>query len=283
MKSVTKCVKSWELNCTVTLGMDEIRVWALHFSNCACNTANHAHSDAEIHIVTRGCKRFIVDFDNEILLEPGQILLISPNVFHAEQILSEESVEEHSVSFSVKNNSMVFAPYYRIETDAQKAIEYFLDIEKELSGEKGFCREIVQGYLTVFYGKLLRLCGVELRTQEKINIEKPQKNIIDEYFNDLFLQKTWKYTAEELAERLHISTRHLNRILHELYGMNFGERLVYIKLKYAEEQLLRSDKSIARISEECFWSEKYLVREFKKHHGITPLQFKKNYTKRTQI
>ena len=133
IKNVTKCAKSWELNCSVTLGMDEIRTWALHFSNSACNTVNHAHSDAEIHIVTRGCKKFIVDFDNEILLEPGQILLIAPNVFHAEQIISEESVEEHSVSFSVKNNSMVFAPYYHIETDTQKAIEYFLDMEKELS------------------------------------------------------------------------------------------------------------------------------------------------------
>ena len=67
MKSVTKYAKCWRLNCTVTLGMDEIRVGALHFSNSACNTVNHAHSDAEIHIVTRGCKKFIVDFDNENL------------------------------------------------------------------------------------------------------------------------------------------------------------------------------------------------------------------------
>lgn len=274
------------LDCTLTFGRDEFRAWELHLSNKAANTANHAHVDAEIHIVTKGCKKYILNFDKEILLRPGQLLLIAPNVFHEELVFSEEPVEEHSISFHIKNDdNMMFeqSPYYHIESDTEKAIECFLDMEKELSGEGCFCGEMIPGYITVLYGKLLKLCNVESKQEEKTGGIIRQQIIIDEYFNDLFLQKTWKYTTEELAAKLHISQRHLNRILHELYGMSFSERLVYIKLKYAEAQLIHTDKSVEQISEECRWSTTNFLREFKIHYGMNPSQFKKNALKRTQI
>lgn len=249
-------------------------------------TENHTHSYYEIHFVTSGCKKVTLNFVEEFYLKPGEFLLICPGVFHMEMPVKGEEIETYSLSFSVKaekDNVPMFgtSAYYYIRSDAEKLIENFMVMKEELIAKRPSYKNLVKGHLTLIYGKLIRLCGLEQKGKENEESKIEQKRMIDHYFNRIFHFGKVDYNIDELASLLFISTRHLNRILHDMYEMSFSERTTYIKLKYAEYLLLQSDKTIDMISEECSWSSTYLIRSFKEVYGETPLQFKKNHTKRT--
>jgi len=249
-------------------------------------TNNHTHNYYEIHFVTSGCKKVTLNFTEEIYLRPGEFLLIGPEVFHMEMPMDGEEVCTYSISISVKSekdDEFMFGnlPYYYIRSDSEKLIDSFMSLEREIEEKKTSYKNLIPGHLILICGKLIRLCGLEQKEIEKEDTKMLQRKAIDVYFSRIFNVGKISYSIEELANKLFISPRHLNRILHELYGMSFNERVTYTKLKYAEYLLLQSDKTVDQISEECSWSSTYLIRSFKEHYGETPLQFKKNHTKRT--
>ncbi len=249
-------------------------------------TDNHSHGYYEIHFVTSGCKKVTLNFTEEIYLKPGEFLIIGPEVFHMEMPMEGEEVCTYSISLSVKSEKCdepMFGklPYYYIRSDSEKLIDSFQSLESELIEKKPSYKSLIPGYLILICGKLVRLCGFEQKENENEDTKMLQRRVADAYFNRIFHEGKINLSIEELANILFISTRHLNRILHELYGMSFNERVTYTKLKYAEYLLLQSDKTVDQISEECSWSSTYLIRAFKEVYGKTPLQFKKNHTKRT--
>ena len=79
-----------------------------------------------------------------------------------------------------------------------------------------------------------------------------------------------------LADELHISTRQLHRILQKLYGANYRDQLLQIRLKIATGFLTGTDKSIAEISEMMgYGSPANFATFIKKVTGKTPGQIRK--------
>jgi len=88
-------------------------------------------------------------------------------------------------------------------------------------------------------------------------------------------------SAATYAEMLHITPRHLNRLVSESIGKTttrlIGERVVL----EAKRILFYSDDTIARISEELGFNDPaYFSRLFKKYTGLSPYEFAKRYRAR---
>ncbi|PQO41467.1 AraC family transcriptional regulator [Blastopirellula marina] len=87
-----------------------------------------------------------------------------------------------------------------------------------------------------------------------------------------------KATVEELAERAQLSTRQLNRKFHAAFGMSARDFKIRTRLNAAAADLASTDRSICQIAlEHEFSDQSTFSRQFRKHLGITPLEYRRNY------
>ena len=97
-------------------------------------------------------------------------------------------------------------------------------------------------------------------------------DVIDGFFTD-FLAKN--VTKEDLADRLHLSSRQLNRFLQKRYGMSFREKLLRARMLHAGWLLQHTEQSVRQIAPQVgYTSMPAFVRSFTRFHNKTPLQFR---------
>lgn len=103
-------------------------------------------------------------------------------------------------------------------------------------------------------------------------ITKVKEYINSNYMNDLSLVVA--------AEHVYLSTSYLSRLFLREAGISFSDYLTNYRIEKTRELLLKSDLKVYEISEKVgYHSEKYLIKQFKKIVGISPLEFKKNHLK----
>ena len=86
-----------------------------------------------------------------------------------------------------------------------------------------------------------------------------------------------KCTRKNLAQQLHCSERQVNRILMQLYGMNFRQKKQQTRIDYAKFLLRNTDK---KISEICtlvgYADETAFYKSFKANCQMTPQEFRRS-------
>lgn len=81
-----------------------------------------------------------------------------------------------------------------------------------------------------------------------------------------------------LSEELHFHHNYLTRCMKEIFGLSPMEYLMQVRLEQAKLLLIKTDWSIARISEEVgFEYAPYFTRCFTTRNRVSPLQFRKQY------
>ncbi len=218
----------------------------------------HRHNFFEIHYIFRGeCVTRIGD--QLFTHRQNEIRLIAPGVYHSQKSFSSP-FEKISIIFEVP------APP---EPKDQSAAEVYLTLGKvrnfvcnadRMADTFKDLLDLLDDFDNRFYAiDELRIVTEHLILQlvQKIsrNVRKSapkttltnirQVYLIDEFFNGNFNRNDGN---ELLAKKLCVSIRQLNRILQSLYGHNFREKLLEIRLEVAMD-LLTSDKSISEIAE----------------------------------
>jgi AraC-like DNA-binding protein len=82
-------------------------------------------------------------------------------------------------------------------------------------------------------------------------------------------------TVDTLAGEVYYSPRHLNRIVHNLYGVSAEELVVYKKFMHAVKLIHREDLSLTQVAYLAgFYDQSHFCRIFKHYAGITPRQYR---------
>lgn len=82
-------------------------------------------------------------------------------------------------------------------------------------------------------------------------------------------------TASFFAERLHITTHHLNLIIKEVTGKTAGEVIRARSILEAKRLLTFTDKTVSEIAFDLNYTDSsYFAKAFKAETGLTPLVFK---------
>ena len=263
-----------------------------HFHN-KVNTANHAHHFLELHYITDGCTVYDVNFKDAIVMNRGEWLLVGKDVYH------EETVPDTSSGFclcfeiqGVESNSPFFflstLQYHKTSEKEDTLTDMLMNyIAKEASEKETDYDTVCQNLLSALMIHIQRQCArcEDLQAKQSMETEKDDLYnvycIIDGFFNQVFDEQKMDLTIQELAERLHVSCRHVNRILAKYYGCSFHEKLTITKMNYVKYLLKKTDLTVNEIGDICDMSATNLIRCFRKIYQITPAQYRKSYKKDT--
>lgn len=83
-----------------------------------------------------------------------------------------------------------------------------------------------------------------------------------------------------LADEFHLNPQYISQLFKTEIGVGFLTYLTNIRIEKAKKLLLSTDESISNISSQCgYYDYRVFTKVFKKHEGITPSQYRRDFLK----
>lgn len=99
-----------------------------------------------------------------------------------------------------------------------------------------------------------------------------RKFLIDQFFDQLVNRNA---RIEDLCQEVHMSPNQLNRVIREIFGVTFKQKLIEVRIAYIKYFLKYSDMSISEIAQRSnFLENSNFSLFFKQHCGETPSQYR---------
>lgn len=128
-------------------------------------------------------------------------------------------------------------------------------------------------YVYQFLNDLISNFSVKTKivTKKDLRIREMVQYVYDHYNEEITLQS--------LAEKFYLEPSYFSKFFKKHVGVNFKEYIVHLRLDFAENDLLNTDKAIARIAvDNGFSSVNSFNRSFKSAYGTTPSEFREKQT-----
>ena len=226
-----------------------------------------------INYIDFGSGKVIIN-DKEYIVKENCYFVIAE--FTKCQIIPDSELHYYSVYYEV-DKTTAFEKYLYLLNNNYVGIEPILNypfsvIKNELQNKKFAYNEIVVSMFKTIIVNILRnentigerLSHWDLNTHQ-FEIDK----IISNEFQTI--------TIEELAKRLYLSVRELQRYLNDNYKKTFITLKNEARMSFASNKLIYSDLSITEISELVGYSSiEHFSNAFKKYYGISPLKYRKS-------
>lgn len=228
----------------------------------------HTHKHCEIYIHLTGDTCFMVKNEIHPLLY-GNVLIIPPNQFHHCIYNADQKHSYYWILFSLKENSKLFSffeeshpPLFLPEDEIKELIELC---------EKLTTQELTPLEQYVDFFRLISLLSKGKSSSSFAQLSQEMQNVVEYIHENL----TQKISIKELADIAHVSVNTLGR--HFSFAFKITPH-TYIQQKqlFLAEKLLQNGSSVL---DACFDSGftdyPHFISLFKKHFGLTPLQYKK--------
>jgi AraC family transcriptional regulator, transcriptional activator of pobA len=231
-----------------------------------------------------GNKRFNQQQDSLLFVSPGQInsWKLKPSerpvmgymIFFKPELLGagELSCEVFSTFKFFNLNSM---PVYYLKTDQK---EVFTDLFRRIHDEYSHFREgsieIITSYMTILLNEAKRNLEPDFHVDGNLN----RADEITYQFENL-IQSEYKkrLNLKEYAEKLYISAPYLREAVKKSTGKPAYKLIREYQILEAKSLLLQSNESVKSVALELgFDDPSNFVKFFKKHAGLTPLNYREN-------
>ena len=254
----------------------------------------HYHKDIlELDIVLQG--EFSQELDGQqIRLRPGDLLLIAPNIRHTARIYSDTGVVFTVMIYqkvirdlmnSVDSEDNILRkfllrilyssscwPYLLCRTGFDVDLAgLIIDLEENQEQYGPHVNSYMEAGLRLFLLRMLVRHETQIQTgREVTKNDSDILNIMD------YIETNFKtITLSALAESYSYSPNYLSGLIRKQYGKTFHDILTEVKMKKAADLLTTTDLTMSRIAEQTGFSDKsYFLKCFKKHFGMTPLEYK---------
>lgn len=250
------------------------------------DSPRHNNVDYELHVILHGSCTLEVAEDT-LHLSAGDALIIAPGIYHTARA-DDGPFERFTLTFASDGSSLtqlrsIIHSYARIgvppEIRGLCAI-----VMREYGNQAPYRDDLLHFQLGQLLVYLLRqLALLEERTTETGSgadkVPWDHTAYIIPTIESFFVNNMAHYgTMQRLADQLHISKRQLCRLIPELYGMTFREKLLDTRMDYAAYLLRTTQKSTPEICKQVgYSSEPTFYTKFKQHHGISPAQYRRKY------
>lgn len=257
-----------------------------------CISRPHSHHTYEIRYNESGYCSQVIN-GSPLTVQEHEALLVHPGEYHYQPFSeTKRTASQYSIRFRIEALPKS-APTYqhtayrkfldilekkRIVFDKKDVFPYlFRSLKNEmLEKEAGYIYNL-QLLSTLILTEFIRY------TEYPIDAIFPPEDI---KYRGLMITKmeqffSWKYVdnvkIQDLANDIMVSKRQAARILHQLYGMSFSQKMTEVRLQHAAYQLKNTDLKTEDISERCgFNNSSYFYMSFRKKYNMTPSEFRKS-------
>ncbi|UZR96628.1 AraC family transcriptional regulator [Chondrinema litorale] len=249
-------------------------------------TIPHKHNFFLTVIFTKGNGIHEIDFER-YEIKPGSVFMLNPGqthywelssdiegiiFFHSQEFfdlaLTSQSIFEFPFFYSLLNPSVL-----NLEAkDAQRIYILFEQLLEEYSNRSFYTIQKIKSILNLIY--------IELSRKYLATTEVSKSN--SGYLRKLETLIEANYKVEKLptfyAEKLSITTRHLNRLVQQSLGKTTSQLIIERIILEAKRMIIYVSGSLSQISYELGYEDyAYFSRVFKKWTGETPLEFSEKY------
>lgn len=248
----------------------------------------HKHDFFLMLYVTGGKGKHQIDFE-DFEVSKGRFFFIKPGQMHCWDLSEDIAgyVFFHSKDFydnyfnsHTINNFHLFKNYQTkpfVDLEGQSAIfmETLLgQLEKEYTHNEPMRLSKVHSIIHLIYIEISRIYKGALKPITSKYLDK-----LNQFEELIELNYSTLKFPRDYAEKLHISEKHLNRIVKFSLNKTSTELIADRLIIEAKRMLLHSHLPINRISEKLGFNEKsYFNRFFKKKVELTPKQFRDQYS-----
>lgn len=252
---------------------------------------SHNHAAFEVHLILKGHCVMYVD-NTYYRLNKGDCCVIPPGRYHSQLPSPEDTVEKTCFRFHYQVlpgptprasneetqalNEILLGMNFHIQHNAKEYLFLVSEIMDELQTKSvGFIAQI-ENLFSQLLIRVIRSSPSATLTTYTLPQKTPDDLRMDRI--EAFFWKNYKgqLGEEDLARSLNVSTRQLNRILNELYGLSFRQKIVNTRLEIAMDLLHNTDLTINQIAEHIgYQTPSNFHSAFKTNLGITPSTFKK--------
>lgn len=276
-----------------SLFFDEGMDISLLTANRYFKMVGHNHDYFEIEFVLEGSAAHSSD-EHKVMLKKGDMVLIPPGTYHNTQPIEDATIVDLEIRFSTFEKTfqdilaanMPISSYFRWSlygVERKKPIiledvidETIIDLLTILWNENK-CKKLMAGRKCVHLTKVLLYHLVEVVKENQVTLLSELQNEEIYLIRRYMLENLDTVTLAALAKEFHRSDSAISRYIKSKSGMGFAELLQNMRLEYATELLLTTDKNVAQIGNIVGYAgESHFIASFKKKYNQTPLQYRRN-------
>lgn len=286
------------LDVRVQWGRYDIRVLRFHLTTFPAGkvVAFHKHDEFEFHFIPKGRGKLVTDTGEHALRE-GLFYLTGPGVMHYQEADAAEAMDELCLHVDIVERPGAAGADRWENAEADECVEKLRSLSArpahDLHGAMPHflaayeaCSEGAQGQYTTIKQHVVQILLKAARAHGAAGSGKAKLPARDmkSYRYRLAMQYiranfTSSITLDDVAEKLNISSRQLQRIIKDTRGdASFSGILEEVRLEAVCKLLTETDLSVERISAGVgFANGNYLHTVFRKRFGVTPSVYRKTH------
>lgn len=262
------------------------------------SVALHKHSEYEFHFIPRGKGTVIIE-GTTYALQEGMFYLTAPGVLHYQEADRDVTMDELCLHLDIVPLQTTEDRSWGAEHEEAEA-EYFVDslrrlpftpVQDRFGAMEWFLtayrawHEKDAAFFTVFRHAVIQIISRAVRAHfgrpseeapnfySQVNVQRQRYLLSTQFIEDNYATPI---TLEDVAEKIGISGRQLQRIFREEGQTTFGDYLASVRYAHVCNELLNSSLTIEEIAlRNGFVNSHYLYFAFKKRFGMTPSQYRK--------
>lgn len=259
-----------------------------YISGCGYNSM-HPHSHvvshpagiSEYHLILLKSTTIFRVAEKEQTVYPGSVLLIAPNVPYEYQS-KKGDLKNDWLHFTCDEpetfeNAGIFLHRPVLLEHSAHVSHYFKQLSWEYrNSPEDFRQDNIDMLMTLLRNNLAHTCG-EMNANYSYNSYAVE---LQNLRHTIKSQVHKNYTADELADILHISPSYFQHIYKDFFGISFKADLINMRIHYAQDLLTNSEYKMDQIALMCGYSnEVHFYRQFRQKTGKTPKEYQLNYFK----
>ncbi|CAM3372011.1 helix-turn-helix domain-containing protein [Zobellia roscoffensis] len=250
----------------------------------------HKHDFFLCVVFLKGSGTHEIDFSSYTIGD-GSIFFLKPGQTHSWKFDSQPEgyIFFHTQSFfefSIADVKLQQFPFYYSyknppnltlsSLELEKVTNRFREINEEYHGKATYRKQKLSSLINLTYIDLSRMYTAfdtpeNVVSSTYLKILSDLERIIEQFY------RTEKQ-AHFYADKLNITTKHLNRVTKSTLGKTTTELISERILLEAKRLIVHSKSSLARVSEQLGYEDyAYFSRVFKSKTRLTPMEFKKRY------
>ena len=223
----------------------------------------HSHTAYEVYFLKKGNMTVFCD-KKELLLQEGEVFMILTHTEHFVHSCSAD-LQKFNLRFLLPDGERLPTgrDSFRVALSPKKRREIFRCIdgiqENMDSKESDAALFRIRSYLGIVFCNLTEpILSREDLLRESAALQSPShENRLQQFIrmDQFFLERYGDaVTLEDLADELHYSKTHVNRLLRQYWRVSFSQKLDEIRLRAARGMLREGDLSVGEIAEKCGFS-----------------------------